>query len=743
MDKKQTILIVAPYFPPHSGGLERYAKEIAKGIGKKEDFNVEILTTSENGKDYVEDSKNYKIHRIAYSFKVSNTPVSFLWFLKIRKILNEIKPNIINIHTPVFGIGDIVAFLAKRNIPIVVTYHTGTMIKGVGGITDFVIWIYEYVFLKYLLARAKHIVCVSKYVSDDFLFDYKHKSSIITPAVNIDLFYSDTKRKTHNKVLFVAGLGKSEEYKGLKTLLKSFVAVVKEMPKVKLIVVGDGDKKLDYEKFVKENNLKDNVVFKGALFGQDLANEYRSADLLVSPTKKESFGMVIAEAMAVGLPVIANDVGGVSELVDDGVTGYLIKNNNVSELSKKIINLLSDGKKMMQFGINGENKIKKDFTWKKRINAYADLFNRLLDEQVTIAQIVGFYPPHVGGMEIVAQEISYELAKRNYDVRVFTSDLGAKTSQKVERKANYFLRRLKSVEIFHTPIMFSLPFRLFALPKNSVLHIHVAQAGIPEIALLIAKLLGFKYIAHFHLDVEPSGVLGGVFLLYKKYILGITLRGADSVIVFSNKQKELLNKKYRVKDKKLHIIPNGINEDFFYKHEFDFSKNKLRLLTVGRLTVQKRMDRIIEAVGMLKIPVELTIVGDGEDREKLERLADKNGNENIFFKGFVEHNKLSEYYKKADVLVMPSDKEGMPIVLLEAMAAGLPVVASNVLGIKEHTENVAVLVDNPSPEAFAKEIERISSSKEKILELSEKSVKQAKKYLWKESVAKMEKLYLN
>jgi rhamnosyl/mannosyltransferase len=742
MNKKQTLLIVAPYFPPHSGGLERYVKEIAKGVGKRGKFNVEVLTTSEDGKDSIEDNKNYKIHRLAFSFKVSNTPFSFAWFLKVRRLLKTINPDVINIHTPVFGLGDVVAFWANKKTPIVVTYHTGSMKKGIGGIVDFTIWIYEHLFLKYLLGKAKHIVCVSDYVRNNFLAKYKYKSSVITPAVDTKLFYSDNDiKKDGNKLLFVAGLNRSEKYKGLEILLNALLDIVKNKKDVTLTVVGDGDAVDEYKRFVVENKLVNDVFFKGFLFGKELANEYKKVDILVAPTQKESFGMVIAEAMSSGLPVVASNVGGVPKLVEDGITGYLVKCGNVKSLSKKILKLLNDKDKQVEFGKRGEEKIKKDFTWEKKVNEYIKLFKDVLERKKTVAHVVGFYPPHVGGMEIVAKEVSEELAKRNYDVRVFTSDLGAKKAKKIERKRNFILRRLRSVELAHTPVMFLLPFYLLFLPKSSVLHVHIAQAFVPEIALLIAKIRGFKYVAHFHLDVEPSGRLGKIFLLYKKYILGITLRYSDFVIVFSEEQKKLVNDRYGVEESKINIIPNGISDSAFQEHVFS-ANERLNLLSVARLTNQKRIDRIIEAVGMLNLPVHLTVAGDGEDRVELEKLADKVAKGKVSFVGFVEHSDLKKYYKRADIFVMPSDKEGMPIALLEAMASGLPIVASNVLGIRELVKDVGVLVDNPSGEMFANAIGEIFSSKEKLSILSKKSVDCAKRHTWRESVSKIEKLYI-
>ncbi len=743
MNKKQTLLVVTPYFSPHSGGLERYAKTIVKKLSKNIDWNIVVLTTGDNIKDEVEKHSGYVVHRLSVSFVISNTPFSFDWFFRVHRLLKKINPDIVNIHTPVPGLGDVAALLTPRCIPVVVTYHTGTMKKGYAGVANAIIWLYEKIPLKYLLYRANHIVCVSRFVSSSFLFKYKYKSSIITPAVDTALFTHDPSVEKNGKVLlFVAGLNKADKYKGLNVLLSAIQEIIKEKKDIVLRVVGDGDMRSEYEEIVKRKGLSKNVVFVGAVYGEELVNEYRNADIFVLPTEKESFGMAVAEAMASGLPVVSTNIGGVSEVVKNNETGYLVEVGNQHALSEKVLELLNDCEKRINFGLRAQARIKRKFTWNDRVDDYIILFKGLLRQKPTIAQIVGYYPPHVGGMEVVAKEVSLRLARRGYSVRIFTSDIGAKKEKHIVKKSNYILCRLRSIELFHTPVMFTLPFRLLFLPKKTIIHVHLAQAGIPEIALLIAKIRRFKYIAHFHLDVEPSGKLGRLFLLYKKYILGITLRNADKVIVFSEKQKKLLINKYIVNENNVIIIPNGVSVEYFKNPYRVYGKVK-KLLTVSRLTIQKRVDRIIEAIGKIKEDVELTVVGDGEDMKKLEFLANNIAGDKVRFVGKKKPKEVCEYYKRADIFVIPSDKEGMPIAVLEAMSAGLPVVGSNVLGIRELIFDTGVLVDNPSPKTFAKEISKLLNDKEKIKSLSEKSVKKANKYSWENSIDRLDALYKN
>src|SRR5450755_1502405 len=141
-----------------------------------------------------------------------------------------------------------------------------------------------------------------------------------------------------------------------------------------------------------------------------------------------------------------------------------------------------------------------------------------------IAQVISYYPPHLGGMENCAAQIAEGLADRGYPMSVYTSDRGYSQSTAPDSKAR--VHYLKSLEFAHTPVIFTLFFRLLALPRHSLMHIHVSQAYSPEIVYLISKLRGIPYIAHIHLDVDPSGPFGFLLGTYKRLFLKRVLQSA-------------------------------------------------------------------------------------------------------------------------------------------------------------------------------------------------------------------------
>jgi glycosyltransferase involved in cell wall biosynthesis len=734
---KKTLLVVAPYFPPHSGGLERYAFEVSKRLMRTHEWRVVVLTTSETGVESTEDMSGITVRRLQYGFKLSNTPFSFRWFLRVPQILREVRPDLIDIHLPVPGIGDVVGLFAG-NTPIVVHYHAGSMRKG-RLFLDLLITLYEKGPLKLLLNKAQAIVCSSDYVRHGLLARVAEKSVTITPATDTQVFFPEASKPERPTIVFVGGLGSGELHKGLYNALNSVVTLRKDIPTLTLTVVGEGDMQDEYRAYAQKHGILDAVSFVGKATGDSMALQYRGAQVFALPTTNDSFPTVILEAMASGLPVVSTRVGSISTMVEDGVTGFVVNPGDERAFTDALRNIFADPVRAHAMGQAGRERVCKSYSWDERVQAHHELFTQVLAPKHSIAHIVGYYPPHVGGMEVVAEELAHALAHRHHMVRVFTSSVGG--SPGIERDTGIIVHRLRSIEFAHTPILWTLPFRLALLPPRTRVHVHIAQLGIPEVALLISNIRHFPFIAHFHLDVEPSGLLGPLFLLYKKYVLGYVLRHAERVIVFSDEQARLVAEKHGVHAHVIRIVPNGVAEPYFLSETRTYGNGPLQILSVGRLANQKRIDRIIEAVSRMSEPAHLTIVGDGEDRAELEALAERLCPGKVTFVGKCSPEEVRAYQRTAQVFVLPSDKEGMPLSALEAMASGLPVVGSNVLGIRELVQGVGILVDAPYPESFARALDTLARDPALCARLSLHSSQHAIGFTWERVVEKLEEIY--
>lgn len=204
-----------------------------------------------------------------------------------------------------------------------------------------------------------------------------------------------------------------------------------------------------------------------------------------------------------------------------------------------------------------------------------------------------------------------------------------------------------------------------------------------------------------------------------KFIEPFVIKNADVVICV---YKSILPYAKKNGAKKIELVYNRINLEQFRKKEKTYENKIPTIITVGRLIKQKNQDIILKAITQLN--VKLLIIGDGKDYDRLLKLVkDLKLVNRVTFQRSVQHSEIHKWYQQADIfaLAMRTDLESLPIPIIEAMAAGLPVVMSKPkIGISDGLEGFAVLSD-PNPEAFTKAIKEIIENKNYGLELSKKS----------------------
>jgi glycosyltransferase involved in cell wall biosynthesis len=374
---EKTILITSPYFPPAGGGLERYALQVATYLNRDFGWRVVMVCSNDdwNG-DKKEELSNMTVYHLARDMRVSNTPFALEWGKKMKKVIGDEKPDIINIHTPVPGLGDIASFVG-RNIPQVVTYHTGSMKKG--NHLDLFISPYERLVLPLMLRRAQAIICSSDFVRSDFLKRYEGKSETVTPGVNAEFFVPTEEKEAGNRtMIFVAKLESGQEYKGLKELLDA-LAILKELiPDMRLIVAGDGDMRKEYESYAEDIGVKDMTDFRGNLDRKRLRAAYQEARVFALPTSNDSQPLVILEAMSSGLPIVSTRIGGIPAMVEDGGEGLLVEPHDTIALADSIRILFQDPELQGRFSRNARKRAEDEFSWKSRMKRYDGILERAL-----------------------------------------------------------------------------------------------------------------------------------------------------------------------------------------------------------------------------------------------------------------------------------------------------------------------------------------------------------------------------
>jgi glycosyltransferase involved in cell wall biosynthesis len=358
--KKNKILFVTPYFYPHPGGLENYVYNIARKLSEKYNWNVVVVTSGSTNEKQIETVNNIKIYRLPVLFKISNTPINPLWYFQIKKIIEREDPDIVDAHSPVPFISDITA-LAVGDIPFILTYHSGTMKKNIF-LSDILIWIYEKLIFKYILNKSMRLIVPSDFVKRTILRGHANKSVIISPGVNINVFKPITKKEnSENTVLFICRFKNMHRMKGFGYLLKA----MEQLPFAKLKIIGE-----------KGETSGKNVEYLGPKTGKDLVREIQNSSLLVLPSlaHMESFGMVLIEAMACRVPVIGTNIGGIPEVINNGIDGLIISPKNSTELEKAIRKILTNKQLATSMGEAGYRKVNSKYTWDLRSKLTNDLF---------------------------------------------------------------------------------------------------------------------------------------------------------------------------------------------------------------------------------------------------------------------------------------------------------------------------------------------------------------------------------
>ncbi len=284
-------------------------------------------------------------------------------------------------------------------------------------------------------------------------------------------------------------------------------------------------------------------------------------------------------------------------------------------------------------------------------------------------------------------------------------------------------------------------------------HLHLPFFGVAE---LFAIAMWFRWrpqmVVTYHMDLSIGGAKGLIAQVYRRVFLPTLLKGAYRICVASHdyaRDSWLSDNWQKVKDR-IEILPFGIDTDRFAPVHHDH--DHVQLLFVGAMDRQhyfKGVDVLLAALMRLKESGDwrLTLVGDGELRQTYEMKAREFGLEDrIAFAGRVSDEELPVYYAHADIFVFPSidRSEAFGLVALEAQASGVPVVASDLDGVRTVVEHGAtgLLVEPKNVEALASGIETLMGSPERRKAMGGAARRRVKKtYAWDKHIETLEQIY--
>ena len=266
---------------------------------------------------------------------------------------------------------------APRRLPFITTLH-GTDITLVGNNRSYLS------ITKFSIEQSDGVTAISNYLHRQTLkeFDIKRPIEVIPNFVNCDLYTREANGKFRAQVApggepILMHLSNFRPVKRVTDAVEIFALVRAKMP-AKLVLIGDGPDRGAAEYLVRKKKLQKDVCFMGK---QDqVYTKLASADLFLLPSQLESFGLAALEAMACEVPVIATNVGGVPEVVEHGIDGYLVEPGDVAGAAKYAIDILSRADRGREIGQRARIDAKKRFCANDIIPQYERYYQRVLAE---------------------------------------------------------------------------------------------------------------------------------------------------------------------------------------------------------------------------------------------------------------------------------------------------------------------------------------------------------------------------
>ncbi len=367
-------LVITNDFPPRPGGIQTFGYELARRFVPAE---VTVLTSDWEGAADFDAAQKFTTVRT----KAKTLLPDKRTFAMAREIIitNNVTRVLFGAAAPLgllaaplrkLGVTNIVGMTQGHEVGWSMTPGMRQALRKIGNDVDHLTYISEYTHNKVRHALSPRAAAAMRK---------------IVPGVNADEFSPNNvavgdKLRSNigwaNRPVIVC-VSRLMTRKGQDQLIKALPQIIKEVPLASLIIVGDGPYRKELEKLTDRLDLRDNVHFTGKVAPDQLANWYAAGDVFAMPCRTrlggwdvEGLGIVFLEGSATGLPVLVGNSGGAVDAVLDGKTGFLVSGNDLSEISTRLIELLTNPRLAKRLGTAGRQWVTQEWTWE-------DSFKRL------------------------------------------------------------------------------------------------------------------------------------------------------------------------------------------------------------------------------------------------------------------------------------------------------------------------------------------------------------------------------
>ena len=346
------IAILVSLFPPKwLAGTEIATYNLADHLARG-GHEVHVITSHDAGLPELSKENGFYIHRITWP-KIRFLGVVTFW-VKICLEIRMIKPDVAHAQSLLCGMP---AMIAKRflKIPYVV-WGQGSDIYLPGRFTQMT--------SKSILHNADAVLALTEDMKQKMRKICDRDISVVPNGIDLERFEISSGEKKEGSAKTIIFVGRLHPVKGVQYLIEAMAIVHQQMPDVKLVIVGDGVQRSMLEELTERLNLNDCIQFAGQVSQESIPRLMHQADVFVLSSLSEGLPVVILEAMAAGLPIVATKVGGIPDIVEEGVNGYLVNAKSSEEIADRLLIFLQNDEMREEIAAKNREKAKL-YTWDK------------------------------------------------------------------------------------------------------------------------------------------------------------------------------------------------------------------------------------------------------------------------------------------------------------------------------------------------------------------------------------------
>lgn len=679
-----------PRYAPWVGGTERHVEELARGLVRR-GLELEVITTDPTGQlAELEEIDGVLVRRfpcVANDGIYCISPQLGWWLLRNAHRYSLLHAH--SYHTPVA----LQAALASRaaRIPLVLSpYYHGT------GHTPLrrLMHVPYRPFGRWLIRQANALTCLSG-AERDLLrhhFSVRVAPTIVPGHVDIAELRSTPVPDWLPDRRAILAVNRLDAYKQTDRLIHALPYLPENFV---LAIIGDGPQRRRLLDLATRTGVGSRVRLYDPLSRHGLLRWYARADVFVSLSRHETFGLALLEAAVAGAPVLASDIPAHRETAGYVGTGRVQLVSSDAPPAQLAAAIRAQTELGRAAGVDGWAVPTLDATVDGTLAAYASVVRpERRQRALRMLLVTPSYRPFRGGLETHVHEVATRLHRKGVEVTILTTDYTGELPEREETEAGTVLRVRswpRTTDYYIAPGIY----KAIRHGGWDLMHCHSYHTLVPPLAMLAALRSGLPYVITFHSGGHSSSLRVALRRLQWECLRPLLGR-AERLIAVSQFEAEFFPKQLRLPTERFVTIPNGADLQYTRTATEGRRDEAPLLLSVGRLERYKGHHRAIAALPYVlrSYPrAHLRIAGEGPFRRQLERLArDLRVQERVHIGAVAAEDRqsMADLLTQASLVMLLSDYEGYPVAALEALALQRQLLVTHGSGMSELVERGAV-----------------------------------------------------